>query len=103
MRDSSTAAFFGRNALISKGATVSTRALPHSDLETSQGSLRFAEIYSGRLSAFLLNDGDASIYVSAASALRCAKGALTAIGMEAVAAAMAYCLYEMIRHAILFR
>ena len=82
---------------------MSIRTLPHSNLETSHGSLRFAEIYSGRLSAFLLNDADASICVSGASALRCAKGALTAIGMEAVAAAMAYCLYEMIRHAVLFR
>lgn len=82
---------------------MSIRTLPHSNLETSHGSLRFAEIYSGRLSAFLLNDADASIYVSGASALRCAKGALTAIGMEAIAAAMAYCLYEMIRHAVLFR
>lgn len=73
--------------------------------DLDKASMRFAEIYSGPLSPSPLSD-DASIFSTVQgppSALRCAKGTLTAIGLEAFTASMVYCLYEMLRRALLFR
>lgn len=79
---------------------MAPQLLARADL--AKPSLQFAKIYSGPLSASPLND-DLSIFTAVqgpASALRCARGALTAIGLEAVTAALMYCLYEMLRHAV---
>lgn len=85
---------------------MATPALTHTDLEPSSGSLRFAELYSGPLSATAL-DRDVSminagrVQVSAAAALRGAKGALMAIGLEAFTIFLVYCFYQMLRDAFL--
>jgi len=85
---------------------MATRALTHPSINTSHGAMRVTEIYSDQLSAISVHDPVAaakadSTCVSRASALGCAKGAMVAIGVEAVAGVVAVCVYELFRHAIL--
>ena len=75
----------------------------HSAEESSYDSMRLEEIYSGQLASIPITGTHASttkadgVYVSSAAALRCARGALIALGLEAAAAAVAIFLYGMIR------
>ena len=76
----------------------------HANAEPSKALMRFAEIYSGRLSALPRCEAHAStpkpdgVTVSTVVSLRCAKGALMALGLEAAAAVAALCLYGIWRH-----
>lgn len=90
-----------------KGSQMSTLGFVHSDVESPHAtprsveflSGRFAEIYSGPLKMLSAGEdlargqGVDGVYVSHAKALRCAKGALMALGLEAAAAVVALCIY----------
>ena len=74
-------------------------ALPQPVVDPSNVSMGFLEIYSGPLAALPISRRESSaektgVYVSPAASLRCAKGAMMAIGIEmAAAVAAVLCLY----------
>lgn len=78
--------------------------LRYSNARPAMALMRFAEIYSGRLSALPLGVARAaapkpgSVTVSTAAGLRCAKGAMMALGLEAAAAVATLCLYAVWHH-----
>lgn len=92
-------------------AKVGTLALEQTKLEQSHAAIatqlhaspRFAEIYSGPLPPIPVSKAPASTlkaqceYLSNAEALRCVRGLLLALGLEGAAAAVAFCLYAMLR------
>lgn len=98
-------------------AKVATLALKQTELEQSRAAIarqshasgRFAEIYSGPLPAILVSKAPASTplpvstledhseYLSNAEALGCVRGLLLALGLEGAAAAIAFCLYGILR------
>ena len=82
---------------------MATATLIQNNVKPWLASMRFAEIYSGALPEFPACQAPAStrkadpVCVSRAAALRGAKGALIALGLEAAAAAVALCFYGMWR------
>ena len=87
-----------------KGVNMASAGLMQAEVEPWHASMRFAEVYSGPLSAFRACEAPVpprkagAVYVSSAAALRGAKGALMAVGLEVVAAIVALCLYGIWRY-----
>jgi len=79
---------------------MASSALTHS----SHGS-HLTELYSGRLASIpapeqAISQKVETAHPSMAKPLGAAKGAMIALGLEAVVALMAVCVYEIFRHAI---
>lgn len=82
---------------------MATPALGQIKVESSHASLQFTDAYSGFLPASLQSAAPPStqeagnLYVSPKAALSCAKGALTALGLETAAVLCLYGIWQLWR------